>query len=261
MITRTSGAPLRVDRLPAFTDNYIWLVHDTTDAVVIDPGDAAVVTAALARRALTLRAILVTHHHPDHTGGVATLKTQTGATVYAPAAEATRIAGVDQPVVDNQELAFALPALTLRVLAVPGHTLGHVAYYAAAHAWLFCGDTLFSGGCGRLFEGSAAQMYASLQRLAALPADTRVYCAHEYTVANLRFAHALEPGNPQVRAALADAEARRHAGQATVPSTIGIERAINPFLRCGTASATVDPTPAAVEIFAARRRQKDAFTG
>ncbi|TAM11387.1 MAG: hydroxyacylglutathione hydrolase [Nevskiaceae bacterium] len=256
MITRTPGATLRVERLPAFTDNYIWLIHDDTDAIVVDPGDAAVTIAALTRYGVKLRAILVTHHHPDHTGGVLALKARTGATVYAPAAEAGRIAGIDHAVTDGESLAFTAPALVgVQVLAVPGHTLGHVAYHDPANGWLFCGDTLFSGGCGRLFEGTAAQMYASLQRLAALPGDTQVYCAHEYTVANLRFAHALEPENPRVGAALANAEAQRSRGAATVPSTIQAERAINPFLRCDAATPT-----AAIEIFAARRRQKDAFT-
>lgn len=268
MITRPSRTPLAIEGLPAFADNYLWLIHDGKDAAIVDPGDATVVQEALGARQLRLQAILVTHHHPDHVGGVQALKATTGATVYAPAAEAAKIPGIDRGVADADIVDLQNPALKLQVIAVPGHTLGHVAYYCAGYAWLFCGDTLFSGGCGRLFEGSPGQMHASLQRLAALPGATQVYCAHEYTVANLRFAHAVESGNAQVGAALARATALRAAGQPTLPTSIGRERQINPFLRCheNALAAAVQVAPHGdgnhdVEVFATLRRQKDVYRG
>ena len=216
--------------LPAFDDNYLWLLHDGRDALVVDPGDAAPVQAALARHGLTLRTILLTHHHADHVGGVDELRQATGAAVHGPAFEklpepCARVSGGDT--VTALGLAF-------RVIDVPGHTAGHIAYFADdvdGAPLLFCGDTLFSGGCGRLFEGTPAQMLASLDTLAALPAATRVCCAHEYTLGNLRFARAVEPGNTDLAAYQQRCEALRAAGQPTLPSTIGKERRINPFLR------------------------------
>mgnify|MGYP000479319354 CR=1 FL=1 len=183
--------------LPAFSDNYIWMLHDGSQAVVVDPGDAQPVTAALQQHGLQLAAILVTHHHPDHTGGVDTLRDATGAAVYGPARERmpepiTRLCGGD---------ACEVLGLRFMVIDVPGHTAGHIAYFCDGvdgAPLLFCGDTLFSGGCGRLFEGTPAQMHASLSKLAALPADTRVCCTHEYTMSNLRFAAAVEPGNAEL---------------------------------------------------------------
>lgn len=221
---------MEVIALPAFNDNYLWLLHDGRDALVVDPGDAAPVQAALQRLGLALRGILVTHHHGDHTGGVATLRDATGATVYGPAHE--RIPAPYQALQGGQTIRVL--GIDWQVIDVPGHTAGHIAYYAAAvdgAPLLFCGDTLFSGGCGRIFEGTPAQMLASLDRLAALPADTRVCCAHEYTLANLRFALAVEPENATLHDHLSHCQALRERGQPTLPSTMGIERAINPFLR------------------------------
>jgi hydroxyacylglutathione hydrolase len=223
----------RVLAVPAFTDNYLWLIHDGAHAVAVDPGDAAPIRAALAQHGLTLTAILLTHHHADHVGGVTELVAASGVPVYGPWAE--DIAGVTQRVGEGDVVELAAPALRLRVLEVPGHTRGHIAYVrdadGAGPPWLFCGDTLFAGGCGRLFEGTPAQMAASLDKLAALPDATRVYCAHEYTVSNLRFAVQADPDNAAVRARLATESARRAQGEATVPSTIGVEKATNPFVR------------------------------
>lgn len=222
-------ADLAIDPIPAFTDNYIWALHRGGHAVVVDPGDAAPVEAFLAAHALVLDAIVLTHHHGDHVGGVADLAaTRPGLPVYGPGIEA--IPGVNHALHDGERFTLAVaPDTPVRVLAVPGHTRGHLAY--RIEDAIFCGDTLFAAGCGRLFEGTAAQMHASLQRLAALPAATRMFCAHEYTLANLRFALAVEPGNAVIRERIADAEARRARGQPTLPSTIGLERASNPFLR------------------------------
>ena len=256
---------LRVEALPAFQDNYIWLLHDGQTAWVVDPGDAAVVEQALAQRGLRLQGILLTHHHGDHVGGVAALRAATGARVLGPANES--LPGPVEPLHDGD----IVPALgqTWRVLAVPGHTAGHIAYVndapPGATRWLFCGDTLFSAGCGRLFEGTPAQMLASLDRLAALPDDTRVCCAHEYTLSNLRFARAVEPDNVALAAHTVWCEARRAAGAPTLPSTLATERCINPFLRCrepGVRRAVQQRDPSIgtdIEVFAALRRWKDGF--
>jgi len=226
---------MKLIALPAFSDNYIWMLHDGQQAVVVDPGDAAPVRAALDAQGLALAAILVTHHHPDHVGGLAGLRPLLQGPVFGPAREA-----IPQPFTPLADGDVAQAAgLAFQVIDVPGHTAGHIAYVLPAQAGeapiLFCGDTLFSGGCGRLFEGTPAQMHASLSRLAALPGETRVCCAHEYTESNLRFARAVEPGN----AALADYSAScrqlRADGQPTLPSTIARERAINPFMRCDAA--------------------------
>ena len=250
--------------LPAFNDNYLWLLHDGQQALVVDPGDAAPVRAALERLALRLASILVTHHHADHTGGVAELRAETGAQVFGPARER-----IPQPYTPLQggDVVQTL-GVSFRVIDVPGHTAGHSAYFSAAGAGaprLFCGDTLFSGGCGRLFEGTPAQMLASLDALAALPGDTRVCCAHEYTLGNLRFARAVEPGNQ----ALADYEQHcqrlRAGGQPTLPSSIGTERAINPFLRSrepAVIQSVRSHAPQAtdeVAVFAALRQWKNEF--
>jgi hydroxyacylglutathione hydrolase len=214
--------------LPAFADNYIWVLHHEGEAVVVDPGEAAGVSAWLASHAIRLTHILVTHHHADHTGGVAELQAQHNATVWAPATECPQLAA--QRVADGQTL--ELLGQHWRVMDVPGHTAGHVAYHCTdSPGWLFCGDTLFSGGCGRLFEGTPAQMWASLQTLAALPDDTLVCAAHEYTLSNLRFALAAEPDNAELNDWMHTCQQRRDAGQPTLPSTVGTEKAINPFLR------------------------------
>lgn len=223
---------MNLQALPAFNDNYIWLLHDDRRAIVVDPGDAAPVAAALDAGGLALAAILVTHHHADHVGGVAALRSRLQGAVYGPAREA--IAQPFLPLTDGD--CVDVLGLRLSVIDVPGHTAGHIAYYLPAHAGqsplLFCGDTLFSGGCGRLFEGTPAQMHQSLSRLAALPSDTRVCCAHEYTESNLRFAHAVEPANAALGRYMLACRALRADGRPTLPSTIAQERAINPFMRC-----------------------------
>ncbi|MGI4777165.1 MAG: hydroxyacylglutathione hydrolase [Janthinobacterium lividum] len=217
--------------LPALTDNYIWMLQDGVHAIVVDPGKAEPVFEALARGHLQLAAILVTHHHADHTAGVPALRDATGATVYGPAHE--RIAG-PYVALSQGDHAEAL-GLRFAVLDVPGHTAGHIAYFLpgapGVEPLVFCGDTLFSGGCGRLFEGTPAQMLASLDALAALPDATRVCCGHEYTLANLRFALAVEPRNAALTQYMAQCEALREHGRPTLPSRLGTERQINPFLR------------------------------
>ncbi|MFO6421457.1 hydroxyacylglutathione hydrolase [Hylemonella sp. W303a] len=258
--------------LPALTDNYIWLLHDEQQAIVVDPAEAAPVLNTLRSRSLTLRAILVTHHHTDHVGGVPELRAATGAAVYGPAGEE-----MPEPITRVCE-GDAVEVLGLRfdVLDVPGHTAGHIAWYCAEAALetpsplLFCGDTLFSGGCGRIFEGTPAQMLASLDKLNRLPDTTRVCCAHEYTLSNLRFARAVEPANAALHQHSLDCEALRARGEPTLPSTLARERAINPFLRSRhpdvvhavartAAHAMTGMQPAEVETFAALRQWKNEF--
>ena len=247
--------------IPAFQDNYIWLLRKGATAVVVDPGDARPVLAVLEREGLSLSSLLITHHHADHQGGVADLLDHHPAEVFGPAMES--IAGISNPLRGEDTVRLDSLGVDFRVLAVPGHTLGHLAYYGAG--CLFCGDTLFAGGCGRLFEGSAAQMVDSLSRLAALPDDTAVYCAHEYTQANLRFALVVEPGNLRLQGRAAEVAAARAKGEATVPSTIGLEKATNPFLRCRepeVVASVRSKAPAArdeLTVFAALREWKNGF--
>ncbi|WP_231960266.1 hydroxyacylglutathione hydrolase [Tepidimonas fonticaldi] len=259
------GSVPTVEPLPAFSDNYIWLLHRGADAWVVDPGDDAPVRHALQRRGLRLQGILLTHHHADHVGGVAALRAATGCRVVGPAGEP--LPEPVEPVAEGDTIEAL--GQRWRVLEVPGHTAGHIAYVNDAPPegprWLFCGDTLFSGGCGRLFEGTPAQMLASLDRLAALPDETQVCCAHEYTLSNLRFARAVEPDNPDLAGYTRACDARRAAGEPTLPSTIATERRINPFLRSREPTvrhAVQQQDPAArsdVEVFAALRRWKDGF--
>jgi hydroxyacylglutathione hydrolase len=216
--------------LPAFADNYIWMLHDGHKALVVDPGDAQPVLDALQRLGLQLESILVTHHHADHTGGVAELRNATGAQVFGPAGEA-----MPEPLqrLSGGQTCTAM-GLPFQVMDVPGHTAGHIAFYCQAMdgaPLLFCGDTLFSGGCGRLFEGTPAQMLASLESLAALPDTTRVCCTHEYTLSNLKFACAVEPANAALQQYQADCVQLRAQGLPTLPSSMALERKINPFLR------------------------------
>ena len=248
-------------RIPAFKDNYIWLLRKGLAAAVVDPGDAQPVLEVLHREGLSLEAILITHHHQDHQGGVAALLAQFPAEVFGPATES--ITALTRPLHGSES--FHLPALDqdFQVLATPGHTRGHVAYLGAG--CLFCGDTLFAGGCGRLFEGTAAQMWGSLSRLAALPDETSIYCAHEYTEANLRFALSVEPGNRRLRDRVDQVAVDRAKGLPTIPSTLAMEKATNPFLRCAVPeviaaarrhdAASDEP----VDVFAALRSWKNHF--
>lgn len=220
---------MHVLAIPAFEDNYLWLIHDGTHAAVVDPGDAAPVLAALETHRLSLVAILLTHHHADHVAGVPTLLQHVDVPVYGPHNPA--IATITHPLAEGDIVTLPKLQLSLAVLQVPGHTLDHIAYVVAEKDWLFCGDTLFAGGCGRLFEGTPQQMAASLQKLATLPGRTVVYCTHEYTMANLRFAAQVEPGNPALIERMSREQKKRDAGQPTLPSTIALELATNPFLR------------------------------
>ncbi len=218
---------MNLTAVPAFNDNYIWMIDDGRNAIVVDPGEAGPVQAALDARRLTLAGILVTHHHADHVGGVDALRSRLDGPVFGPAHEK-----VPQPCEGHVVEALGLH---FEVLDVPGHTAGHIAFFnreGAGEPIVFCGDTLFSAGCGKLFEGTPAQMHASLCKLSALPDATRVCCGHEYTLANLRFAHAVEPGNTDISRHVEACAALRAAGKPTVPSPIGRERRINPFLRC-----------------------------
>ena len=237
---------LDIVAVPAFTDNYIWLVHDEAsgETAVVDPGDAAPTLAEAERRGWHIGQVWNTHWHPDHTGGNLAVKEATGARISGP--ERETIAGRDVALAEGSEI--RLGGHIGRVIEVPGHTLGHVALIFEDAGVAFVGDTLFAMGCGRLFEGSPEQMYTSLQRLTALPDDTRLYCAHEYTLANARYAAHAEPGNPAIEARLATVAALREAGAITLPTTVAEERATNPFVRAR------DP-----EQFAARRREKDSF--
>jgi hydroxyacylglutathione hydrolase len=221
---------MKLIALPAFSDNYLWLWHQGTKAIVVDPGDSAPVLQALAKEGLTLVAILVTHHHADHVGGVRELHLATGAQVFGPAGE--DVPAPFTPVMQGDTL--ELLGQSVQVLDVPGHTAGHVAYFlpdAKPNPVLFCGDTLFSGGCGRIFEGTPVQMLASLDRLAALPTSTQVCCAHEYTVSNLRFALAVEPSNTELQTYMTHCQQLRAEGLPTLPAQLGTELQINPFLR------------------------------
>lgn len=249
--------------LRAFRDNYIWTLRRGTNVVVVDPGDAAPVLDYLAREQVALVAVLATHHHPDHVGGIAELRSRHPALrVYGPRGEP--IATLTDPVGGGDRVALPEIGAQFEVVDIPGHTRAHVAYYGAQS--LFCGDTLFACGCGRLFEGTPEQMVRSLARLAALPDDTRVYCGHEYTLANIGFAKAVEPGNAALAALDAEATRLRAEDRPTLPSTIGREKATNPFLRCtvpevaGAAEAYLGQRAASpVAVFAALREWKNRF--
>lgn len=270
--------------LPAFADNYIWMLHDGRCALVVDPGDATLVLRALQDYGLQLQTILVTHHHCDHTAGIEALRAVTGADVWGPAHEKETpkaAQGLAWTGICAQSAAVQAPTwlgLRWEILDVPGHTAGHIAYYchaptgqeaaeADAPAWLFCGDTLFSGGCGRLFEGTAAQMWASLRQLSALPDHALVCCAHEYTVANLRFARVVEPDNIPLAHYQRHCEALRTQNQPTLPARLGQERDINPFLRTHLLSVALAVRQHAPEVdgddpvavFAALRTWKNNF--
>ena len=237
---------MEIVAVPAFADNYLWLVHDEAsgETAVVDPGDAAPVLAEAERRGWTISQVWNTHWHPDHTGGNLAIKEATGARVSGPTNE--NIPGRDVALQEGDEV--RLGKHVGRVIEVPGHTLGHIALIFDEDAIAFVGDTLFAMGCGRLFEGSPEQMYRSLQRLTALPDDTRLYCAHEYTLSNARFAAHAEPENAAVAERFAETEAMRERGQITLPTTVAQERETNPFVRSTN-----------VEEFARRRSAKDSF--
>jgi len=239
---------LEIVRIPVLADNYVWLAHESRTGATagVDPAVAEPVLAAAGARGWRITTILNTHWHGDHVGGNRAIQDATGCTIVGPAGEAAKIPGIARAVAEGDTV--ALGEEIGRVLDVPGHTAGHIAYHFAEAGVLFCGDTLFAMGCGRLFEGTPAQMYASLGKLAALPAETAVYCAHEYTLGNGRFALSAEPDNPALVARMIEVEAARAEGLPTVPTTIALERATNPFLRARS-----------VEEFATRRAAKDRF--
>lgn len=246
----------------AFQDNYIWCLRTGTVAVVVDPGNADPVLDYLSSEKLQLAAILTTHHHGDHVGGNTKLLTKYNVPVFGPARE--KIPGITTALKEGDTLEVPGVGLTLGVLDVPGHTAGHIAYYGGGV--LFCGDTLFSCGCGRLFEGTAEQMHASLAKFAALPGDTLVYCAHEYTLSNLRFARAADPDNPALARREASARAALSAGHPSIPSTIESELAANPFLRGGNPAVAASASRRAghtltssVDVFTTLRQWKDSF--
>lgn len=241
---------VEIVRIPALSDNYIWLVHEPAsgETAVVDPAEAEPVLRALDERGWRLTQIWNTHWHPDHTGGNAALKAATGCFVTGPAAEAAKIPTLDRHVREGDRV--RLGGVEAIVMEVPAHTAGHIAYHLPEQVAAFVGDTLFAMGCGRLFEGTAEQMHANLQRLAKMPPETQVYCAHEYTQSNARFAVTIDPENEALLRRAAQVDVARAEGRATVPTTIGLELATNPFVRARSASE-----------LAAIRRAKDTFRG
>ncbi|MCC6479449.1 MAG: hydroxyacylglutathione hydrolase [Sphingomonadaceae bacterium] len=238
---------LEIIRIPVLSDNYVWLVHEPVsgETMVVDPAVAAPVLAEAEARGWTITQIWNTHWHPDHTGGNAAIREATGCTITGPAAEAERIPTLDRTVTEGD--VARLGAIEAHVLDVPAHTAGHIAFHFPAEQVAFVGDTLFAMGCGRLFEGTAAQMFANMRKLEALGDATRIYCAHEYTQSNGRFALTVEPDNAALVARMEQVNAMRERGEPTVPTTIALERATNPFMRAGS-----------VDQLAARRAAKDA---
>ncbi len=253
---------LQIERVPALQDNYLWLVREPESGYVaiVDPADPVPVRAALKEKGWTLTHILNTHHHGDHVGGNLALKAEFDCTIVGPGPDAARIPGIDVRVDDGDTYRFG--AAEAKVFFVPGHTRGHIAYWFPEHAALFCGDTLFALGCGRVFEGTAEQMWGSLSRLRALPPETEVYCAHEYTQSNARFALTVDPQNEALRQRAAQIDRLRAQNIATVPSTLGEEKRTNPFLRADEPAVAravglegADP----VRVFAEVRARKDVF--
>ncbi|OWK29659.1 hydroxyacylglutathione hydrolase [Sphingomonas mucosissima] len=241
---------LEIVRVPVLSDNYSWLVHDPDSGatMVIDPGEAQPLLDAAAARGWTINEIWNTHWHPDHVGGNAAIVAATGAKVLGPEAERAKIGAIDQGVAEGDSV--SLGQHRAAVMTVPGHTQGHVAYHFADDAVIFTGDTLFAMGCGRLFEGTPADMFGNMRRYAELPEETRVFCGHEYTQSNGRYALVAEPENQAIRERMARVDAARAAGEATIPTSIGEELATNPFLRAASA-----------EQLGERRAAKDSFRG
>lgn len=256
---------LNIHPLPAFKDNYIWVIHNQNYAAVVDPGTAFPVIEYLQFKKLQLSAILITHHHHDHTGGVADLLELFQVPIYGPGNEF--IVTVTHPTQEGEQINLQELSLNLTVLNTPGHTQGHIAYYGSnPMPMVFCGDTLFSCGCGRIFEGTPQQMYQSLQKLSQLPDDTLVYCTHEYTLNNIRFARIVDPNNPKLLELEMTAQKLRNQNIPTIPTPLMLEKAVNPFLRCDqqevvnsarnhSAKSLLDP----VSVFAVLREWKNNF--
>ncbi len=255
---------LRVAALPAFSDNYIWLIHNADTAIVVDPGESQPVIHAIDQLGVKLLAVLNTHHHADHVGGNTTLKQHYNCAIYGPRIEP--IPHLTNPLAGGEQVVFPELGLSFQVIATPGHTRGHLSYYGAGY--LFCGDTMFGCGCGRLFEGTAAQMYRSLSQLGRLPDETLLCCAHEYTLPNIRFAKTVDGRNPDLLARERDDIRKREHGRPTLPSTLKLEKLTNPYLRCGQ-SALIEAAAqlsdhaltSEIAVFAAIRAAKDRFSG
>ncbi|MFT5277226.1 MAG: hydroxyacylglutathione hydrolase [Glaciecola sp.] len=249
--------------IPAFTDNYIWCIHDTQFACIVDPGDAQPVICALEEQKLTLTSILITHHHYDHTGGIdALIEAYPDITIYGPTNP--KISAVQNRLSQGDLVSIQQPQIKLNILETPGHTMDHIVFYN--DDLVFCGDTLFSAGCGRMFEGTPDVFYQSLQKLAQLPDKTKVYCTHEYTLANLAFAAHVDNNNVELQKYTDWAEKQRKQNQITLPSSIQTQKRINPFLRCNNSSIKQNieeimnlSTQSEVEVFAALRQCKDNF--
>jgi hydroxyacylglutathione hydrolase len=260
---------LQVFPVPAFTDNYLWVIHDERHAVVVDPGDATPVIDYLVAHNLQLEAILVTHHHADHVGGIAALLDWHGADppkVFGPTTE--NIPHRDVAVAEGMRVDLKMLGISLEVLDVPGHTAGHIAYFERTRQWLFSGDTIFAAGCGRLLGGTATQLHASLGRISQLPGETKLFCTHEYTLSNIRFARVADPDNAALAAREQTEQQRRQRGEPTLPTTVGVERASNPFLRCDTPAVKqsvfahcphLRADASSEQVFAALREWKNEF--
>jgi len=253
---------MEIALVPLLTDNYAYLLHDpgSKETAIVDPSEAAPVLAAASARGWRLTHVLNTHHHPDHSGGNLGIKQATGCRIVGPAPDRERIPGIDVALDEGGR--FRLGDAEAEVLFIPGHTKGHIAFHFRGEKAVFCGDTLFSLGCGRMFEGTAPMMWASLDKLRKLPGDTRIYCGHEYTQSNARFAVTVDPQNQALRARESQVAALRAAGKPTIPSTMAEERAANPFLRAddpALGAAIGMPGAAAHEVFGEIRRRKDSF--
>jgi hydroxyacylglutathione hydrolase len=251
---------MKITLIPCLSDNYAYLIETGAAVAVVDPSEPGPVVAVLEAKGLRLTHILNTHHHFDHTGGNVPLKEKYGATIIGPRADTARIPGIDQGVGEGDTV--TLGATQWRVMEIPAHTSGHIAFWCAEHAAVFTGDTMFAMGCGRLFEGTPAQMWTSLSKLAALPPETKVYCGHEYTASNGKFALSVDTDNSALRTRMSEVERLRAAGQPTIPSTIAMERETNPFLRSATkelAAAVNLSASDPVAVFAELRARKDVF--